>query len=53
MGTRLCSLADLAATGAKGVTLGVWPQARDIVVVRDGNAVRAYANRCPHLLTTL
>ena len=53
MGTRLCSLADLAATGAKGVTLGVWPQARDIVVVRDGSAVRAYANRCPHLLTTL
>lgn len=52
-GTRLCTLADLAATGAKGVTIGVWPDARDIVVVRDGSAIRAYANRCPHLQTTL
>jgi nitrite reductase/ring-hydroxylating ferredoxin subunit len=49
----LCRLADLDATGAKGVTLGVWPQSRDIVVVRDGAAVRAYVNRCPHRSTTL
>ncbi len=54
--TRLCALADLDATGAKGVTLGEGPAAREIVVVADPSApqgVRAYANACPHLGATL
>ena len=49
----LCKLGDLDATGAKGVTLGEWPQAREFVVVRDGAAIRAYRNRCPHNSGTL
>ena len=53
MGERLCSLAELDATGAKGITLGEWPKAREFVVVRDGAAVRAYVNRCPHNSGTL
>ena len=52
-GERLCSLADLDATGAKGITLGEWPKAREFVVVRDGAAIRAYKNRCPHNSGTL
>ena len=47
-GERLCSIADLDATGAKGITLGEWPQAREFVVVRDGDTIRAFKNRCPH-----
>ncbi len=52
-GTLLCRLGDLAATGARGVTLGEWPKARNIVVVQDGEHVRAFENRCPHLMATL
>ena len=52
-GERLCSLAELEATGAKGITLGEWPKAREFIVVRDGEAVRAYRNRCPHNSGTL
>lgn len=50
----LCRLADLAATGAKGITLEVEDRIRETVVVRgtDGT-VRAYENRCPHLESTL
>ena len=50
---RLCSLADLEATGAKGITLGAWPKAREFIVVRDGDQIRAYKNRCPHNSGTL
>ena len=50
---RLCSLADLDVTGAKGLTLGEWPNAREFIVVRDGDQVRAYKNRCPHNSGTL
>ena len=52
-GERLCSIADLEATGAKGITLGEWPKAREFVVVRDGDQIRAYKNRCPHNSGTL
>jgi nitrite reductase/ring-hydroxylating ferredoxin subunit len=50
----LCRLADLDATGAKGVGLEVAGRWREIVVVRatDGT-IRAYNNRCPHLEVTL
>jgi nitrite reductase/ring-hydroxylating ferredoxin subunit len=49
----LCSLADLDATGAKGVTLGTLPHVREIVVVQTVDGLRAYANRCPHMYSTL
>lgn len=52
-GGRLCSVADLDATGAKGITLGEWPKAREFVVVRDGDTIHAYKNRCPHNSGTL
>ena len=52
-GERLCGLADLAATGAKGITLGEWPDAREFIVVCDGETIRAYKNRCPHNSGTL
>jgi nitrite reductase/ring-hydroxylating ferredoxin subunit len=51
--THLCTLADLDATGAKGVTLGTLPHIREIVVVQTADGVRAYANRCPHMYSTL
>lgn len=52
-GEVLCRLADLEATGAKSVSRGRWPEVPDIVVVRDGDAVRAYENACPHIGTPL
>ena len=52
-GERLCGLDDLEATGAKGITLGEWPKAREFIVVRDGAQVRAFKNRCPHNSGTL
>ena len=53
IGEQLCSVTELAATGAKGITLGVWPKAREFIVVRDGPAIRVYKNRCPHNFGTL
>ena len=50
---HLCALADLDATGAKGVTLGTLPHIREIVVVETARGVRAFANRCPHMYSTL
>lgn len=48
--TRLCALRDLAATGAKGITLG---DGREIVVVESSAGPRAFLNSCPHNGTTL
>lgn len=48
--TRLCALGDLAATGAKGVTLA---DGREIVVVRSSAGPRAFLNACPHTGVTL
>ncbi len=50
---KLCTLQDLAATGAKGVAIGHPADPRQIVVVRCGDGVRAYGNRCPHMYSTL
>jgi len=49
----LCSLQDLDATGAKGVTLGQPPHVEEFVVVQTPDGVRAYVNRCPHMFSTL
>lgn len=48
--TRLCALADLDATGAKGVTLD---DGREIVVVQSAAGPRAFLNACPHTGVTL
>lgn len=45
----LCRLTDLAATGAKGVTLQLANGVSEIVVVRHGSKMIAFENRCPHL----
>ncbi len=44
----ICRLADLAEHGARAFTLGGgdWPMRG--FVVRAGNGVRGYLNRCPH-----
>ena len=52
-GPILCTLADLAATGAKGVAIGPATDPRRIVVVATPAGIRAYANRCPHMYSTL
>ena len=48
--TRLCAIGDLAATGAKGITLA---DGREIVVVESSAGVRAFLNSCPHNGVTL
>lgn len=52
-GKHRCTLDDLSATSAKGVTLGTLPHIREIVVVQTEDGVRAYVNRCPHMYSTL
>jgi nitrite reductase/ring-hydroxylating ferredoxin subunit len=46
-------LRDLENTGAKGIAIGPSPDVREIVVVQTVHGVRAYANRCPHMYSTL
>ena len=41
----LCRLDELAATGARGVTLA---DGREIVVVQTAHGAKAYRNSCPH-----
>ncbi|MFT3810415.1 MAG: Rieske 2Fe-2S domain-containing protein [Micropepsaceae bacterium] len=48
--TRLCTVSDLARTGAKGITLA---DGREIVVVESSSGPRAFLNSCPHNGTTL
>ena len=53
-GTRLCSLAALEATGAKGVDLECDGERFCLFVVAGGDAgVCAYMNQCPHIGTPL
>lgn len=44
----LCALSDLAATGAKEITLLKDGAPYPIFVVRDQAGVRAFENSCPH-----
>lgn len=53
MTIRLCTLADLVATGAKGITLAAGSRSREIVVIAHGGGAVAYENRCPHQGTPL
>lgn len=46
--TVLCRLADLAATGAKEVTVADAGIAHSVFVVRREGRIAAYFNSCPH-----
>ena len=48
VGARLCSLDGLADPGVREVVLGEGPGALSIIVLRQGERVTAYRNRCPH-----
>lgn len=52
-GGTLCTLDDIPDGGAKGVMLGFGTQRLDIVLLRRGETVFAYVNRCPHMGTPL
>ena len=45
----LCQLEDIPDGGAKGVEAGEGAEMRDLILLRRGNNVFAYVNRCPHL----
>jgi nitrite reductase/ring-hydroxylating ferredoxin subunit len=52
-GTILCAAADLADGEARVVGYGGGLLPKEILVVRDGDHVRAYLNRCAHLALPL
>jgi len=47
-GARLCALADIADPGAKGFMFRAGEMLFLGFVVRDGDVVRGYIDRCPH-----
>lgn len=49
----LCRLDELAATGAKGVSIETVNSRRELVVVAHAGGALAYENRCPHQGTPL
>lgn len=51
--TNLCPLAAIPDGGAKGVEAGSGGYRRDIIILRRGDCVFAYENRCPHMGTPL
>lgn len=46
--TRLCRLDELSDPGALRAELPDDPEGRGVCVVRRGDTVRVYENRCPH-----
>ena len=46
--TAVCAASDIPDGEARGFTLGEGTDARKIVVVRHGDRLFAYLNRCPH-----
>ncbi len=49
----LCRLEEVPDGGAKGFDLGADYEPYEIFLVREGGAVFAYVNSCPHLGTPL
>lgn len=47
-GTVLCRLAEIADPGAKSLWFEVWPALFNGFVVRRGDEVFGYIDRCPH-----
>lgn len=52
-GQVLCRLEEIEDGQGKGFSLGEGLEARDIFIVREGDAVYGYVNSCPHLGTPL
>jgi len=50
---RLCQLGDIPDGGVKGVGTGHGAEALDLILLRHGEKVTAYENRCPHQGTPL
>ena len=48
MSTPLCSLDELDETGSRGLEGSACGLPWDFFVVRHGDHIRAYRNRCPH-----
>ena len=46
--TLLCRSDEVGEGCARGVVIGEGAERRDIVLVRRGGVLRAYANSCPH-----
>lgn len=46
---RLCRLDDIPPRGSKGFNLSLDGEALNLFVVRLGQAVYGYRNRCPHV----
>ena len=47
-GISLCRLDEIGDPGSKGIVIELDGRATEIFVVRKGNEVFAYRNRCPH-----
>jgi nitrite reductase/ring-hydroxylating ferredoxin subunit len=47
-GTPVCRLEDIDDPGSKGVTVSLSGRMQDIFIVRQGDRVFGYLNRCPH-----
>ena len=52
-GRMLCHFDEVPDGGAKGVETGSGDERRDIILLRRGEKVFAYVNRCPHMGTPL
>jgi len=50
---RLCRLEDIPDGGAKGIDIGKGADQRGVILLRRGDVVYAYENRCPHMGTPL
>ncbi len=50
---ELCLVEDIPDGGARGFDLGAAYEPREIFLMREGAAVFAYINSCPHLGTPL
>ncbi len=45
---ELCKLEEIPDGGAKGVEIGDKTKKIGIIILRNGNEVRGFLNRCPH-----
>jgi nitrite reductase/ring-hydroxylating ferredoxin subunit len=52
-GTPLCDLREIPQGGAKEVSFGEGKDAFGVLLLRRGDSVWAYRNRCPHHLLPL
>ena len=49
----LCSVRDLEAQGVKGIVIGSGLEQQRFIVLKIGDNIRCYINRCPHQGTPL